>query len=117
MPEHGNVTDANATEPYDTAVKESLFFYDYTLLCRQLERPPTDVDVVVLSVRKPEVQSIASLICSCSKIFDLFLHSERVPFLVSLLVAPCIIDLAEDVQNDVQYTYSYQHTIAATIWK
>jgi|SRR5690242_573916 len=73
-------------------------------------------DTDMFLVCKSEVQSVTSLIGSRLEIFDFFLCSQCIPLLISLLVAPGIIDLTKYVQNNIQYTHGHQNAIAAAVF-
>lgn len=64
-----------------------------------------------------EVEAITSFVGSRLQVFNFLFCCKSVPLLVPLLVAKCVVDLTENVQNNVEHTDPYQDAIPTTIYK
>lgn len=61
----------------------------------------------IFSMYKSEVQALATLLSSSSKIVHLLFGCKGVPFAVPLLISPNIVDLVERIDKDIENTDPY----------
>lgn len=66
-------------------------------------------------MRKPEIQSLVTLVGGCGEIVHPLIFSHSIPLGSSSLVPPDVVDLSQDVDTDVAQTQREKSTVAALI--